>query len=128
MLGNNQSVVLNTIVPSSILKKKHNSLAYHWAREAIAAQIIAFCHIDSKENIAEVSMKPLPPGKFYDLIQPVLFRIPVNHKEAQSNEWPIHVAKFFLYWISEEWVVMSQNGTLEIVVKNGWGLLKGEQC
>jgi hypothetical protein len=29
MLGNNQSVVLNTIVPSSILKKKHNSLAYH---------------------------------------------------------------------------------------------------
>ena len=29
MLGDNQSVVLSTSVPSSILKKKHNSIAYH---------------------------------------------------------------------------------------------------
>jgi hypothetical protein len=29
MLGNNMSVVLNTTLPSSMLKKKHNAIAYH---------------------------------------------------------------------------------------------------
>ena len=29
MLGDNQSVVLNTMIPSSMLKKKHNAIAYH---------------------------------------------------------------------------------------------------
>jgi hypothetical protein len=29
MLGNNMSVVLNTSVPSSALKKKHNAISYH---------------------------------------------------------------------------------------------------
>ena len=43
MFGDNMSVVLNTTVPSSILKKKHNSIAYHIVREAIAA---GFCSLD----------------------------------------------------------------------------------
>jgi hypothetical protein len=29
MLGNNMSVVINTSVPSSVLKKKYNAVAYH---------------------------------------------------------------------------------------------------
>jgi hypothetical protein len=29
LLGNNNSVVLNTSVPSSVLKKKHHACAYH---------------------------------------------------------------------------------------------------
>jgi hypothetical protein len=29
MLGDNMSVVLNSSVPSSVLKKKHNAIAYH---------------------------------------------------------------------------------------------------
>jgi hypothetical protein len=39
MLGDNMSVVLNTIVPSIVLKKKHNAIAYHLVREAIAARL-----------------------------------------------------------------------------------------
>ena len=35
MLGDNMFVVLNTSVPSSLLKKKHNVLAHHCVREAI---------------------------------------------------------------------------------------------
>jgi hypothetical protein len=35
MSGDSMSVVLNTKVPSSVLKKKHNSIAYHRVREAI---------------------------------------------------------------------------------------------
>jgi hypothetical protein len=42
MLGDNMSVVLNTTVPSSVLKKKHNATAYHHVREAIAARIFRF--------------------------------------------------------------------------------------
>jgi len=38
MLGDNNSVVLNTSVPSSMLKKKHHAYAYHQVREAIAGK------------------------------------------------------------------------------------------
>ena len=54
MYGDNQSVVLNTTVPSSVLKKKHHACAYHRVREAIAAKILIFKHIPSKENLANV--------------------------------------------------------------------------
>jgi hypothetical protein len=49
MLGDNMSVVLNTTVPSSFLKKKHNAIAYHRVREAIAARIMRFAYIKSKK-------------------------------------------------------------------------------
>jgi hypothetical protein len=39
MLGDNMSVVLNTIVPSSVLKKKYNAITYHLIREAIAVRL-----------------------------------------------------------------------------------------
>jgi hypothetical protein len=51
MLGDNMSVVLSTIVPSSVLKKKHNAIAYHSVREAIAARIMRFAYIKSEENV-----------------------------------------------------------------------------
>jgi hypothetical protein len=40
MLGDNMSVVLNTKVPSSVLKKKRNAIAYHRVREANTARIM----------------------------------------------------------------------------------------
>ena len=36
----NKSVVTNSTVPTSTLKKKHNSIAYHRVREAVAAGIL----------------------------------------------------------------------------------------
>jgi hypothetical protein len=48
MLGDNMSVVLNTTVPSSVLKKKHDAIAYHHVREAIAARIMRFAYIKSE--------------------------------------------------------------------------------
>ena len=44
MLGDNNSMVLNTSVPSSVLKKKHHACAYHVC-EAIAGGIVNFVHI-----------------------------------------------------------------------------------
>ena len=39
------SVVINMQFPSSNLKKKHNAVAYHRCREAVAAGIIRVGHI-----------------------------------------------------------------------------------
>jgi hypothetical protein len=58
MLADNMSVVLNTTVPSSVLKKKHNSIANHRVREAIAARIMIFAYIKSEENVSDVLTKP----------------------------------------------------------------------
>jgi hypothetical protein len=44
MLADNMSVVLNTTVPSSVLKKKHNTTAYHCVRKATTERIIKFFH------------------------------------------------------------------------------------
>ena len=76
MLRNNHSVVLNTTVPSSTLKKKHNACAYHRVREAIAAKILRFAHIASNENYADVLTKALSPKMFRELVAPVLFLKP----------------------------------------------------
>jgi hypothetical protein len=48
MLGDNMSVVLDTTVSSSILKKNHNAIAYHREREAIAASMMRFASIKSE--------------------------------------------------------------------------------
>jgi hypothetical protein len=48
MFGDNKLVAIKTTIPSSQLKKKHNSIVYHRVGEAIAAKIINFFHIRSE--------------------------------------------------------------------------------
>ena len=78
LLGDNMSVVINTTLPSSQLKKKHNAVAYHCVREAIAAGIIRFAHVDSKDNIADIMTKSVDKETFYKLTKLCLFRVPHN--------------------------------------------------
>jgi hypothetical protein len=80
MLGDNMSVVLNTIVLSSVLKKKHNAIAYQRVREAIAARIMRFAYIKSEENVSDVLTKPLSNEKFHYLMKRWLFRVPEKDK------------------------------------------------
>ena len=42
LLGDNRSVVTSSTLPHSTLCKRHNILAYHRVREAIASKIIAY--------------------------------------------------------------------------------------
>jgi hypothetical protein len=58
MLGDTMSVVLRTTVPSSVLKKNDNAIAYHCVREAIAARIMRFAYIKSEEYVSDVLTKP----------------------------------------------------------------------
>jgi hypothetical protein len=80
MLGDNKSVVLNTTFSSSVLKKKHNAIAYHRVREAIAARIMRFAYIKSEENVGDVLTKPLSNEKFHYLMKSCLFRVPETNK------------------------------------------------
>ena len=56
----NNSVVLNSSNVESKLNKKNNSLAYHYTRWSVAAEIIRVAWIDGKENLADVFTKILP--------------------------------------------------------------------
>jgi hypothetical protein len=76
MLGDNMSAVLNTTVPSSVLKKKHNAIAYHRVSEAIAARIMRFSYIKSEENFSDVLSKPLSNEKFHYLMKSWLSCVP----------------------------------------------------
>jgi hypothetical protein len=44
LVGDNMSVVLNTTIPSSSLKKKHLACSYHRVREAIAGGFVNYGH------------------------------------------------------------------------------------
>jgi hypothetical protein len=85
MLGDNNSVVMNTTIPSSVLKKKHNAIAYHRVREACAANIIRFVHIPTETNYADILTKPLGSEKFYTLVRPLLFRNPKEKRPIVSK-------------------------------------------
>lgn len=78
MLGDNNSVVLNCSMPSSVLKKKHNACSYHRVREAIAAGILKFTHIPSESNYADILTKALSSATFHQLVKPLLFRVPAT--------------------------------------------------
>jgi dTDP-glucose pyrophosphorylase len=82
MLGDNMSMVLNTSVPSSVLKKKHNAIALHRVREAIAAKVIRFADGKSDENVSDILTKPLSNEKSHYLVKNWLLRVPEIKNES----------------------------------------------
>ena len=67
------SVVINSTIPTSPLKKKHNAIAYHRVREAIAAGIIRVANVKSEENLADAFTKPLSGVKLRYLMSRILW-------------------------------------------------------
>ena len=61
--GDNQSVLANTSIPDSVLKKKSQSLAYHYVREGCARNEWLTTYISTNENMADLLTKPLPFGE-----------------------------------------------------------------
>ena len=57
VLCDNESVVKNVKRPESSCKKKHNSVAYHKARESIAAGIIRVAKESGLSNLADILTK-----------------------------------------------------------------------
>ena len=72
--GDNMSVIHNTSKPESTLRKKANSVCYHYIREAVAADECRTGHISTHENCADIATKPLPNGEKRDrLVGKVLY-------------------------------------------------------
>jgi hypothetical protein len=73
MFGDNQSVITQSTIPHSVLTKRHNALAYHRVREAVAGGVIHFLKIDGKQNIADCLTKFLTHAMLWPMIEPLLF-------------------------------------------------------
>ena len=61
--GNNQSVLANTTIPDSTLKKKSQSIAYHFVREGAARDEWRTAYVNTNDNESDLLTKPLPDGK-----------------------------------------------------------------
>jgi len=57
ILCDNQSVVTNSSVPTSVLNKRHNAICYHRIREAQAAGMIRVGWIEGEKNVADLFTK-----------------------------------------------------------------------
>ena len=69
MYCDNEGVVKNTTRPESPCKKKHNSVAYHKARESIAAGTIRIAKESGKTNIADLFTKLMGGQTFTNMVQ-----------------------------------------------------------
>jgi hypothetical protein len=69
----NASVVQNSTAPESTLKKRHNAIAYHQAREAQAAGIIQVAWENGDTQIADLLTKLMPGPWLKELIGYVLW-------------------------------------------------------
>ena len=61
--GDNQSVLANTSIPESVLKRKNQSIAYHFVREGVAQDEWQTSYINTKYNGADLLTKLLPNGE-----------------------------------------------------------------
>ena len=61
--GDNQSVLANTSIPESQLKKKSQSIAYHFVREGVARDEWRTAYVNTHENESDLLTKPLPYGE-----------------------------------------------------------------
>jgi len=69
----NDSVVKNTSIPTSLLAKKHNSVNYHIIRESAAAGILRVAKIPTEYNYSDALTKILPLFKRIRLLNPLLY-------------------------------------------------------
>jgi hypothetical protein len=69
----NESVVKNSTAPESTLKKRHNAIAYHRAREAQAAGIIRVAWESGDTQIGDLLTKLMPGPRLKELVGYVLW-------------------------------------------------------
>ena len=60
LYGDNQSVLCNTCIPDSTLKKKNHAIAYHFVRELVAKEEWVTVYIKSENNAADTLTKTIP--------------------------------------------------------------------
>lgn len=71
--ADNMSVVVNTSVPESMLKKKSNSIAYHYMQERAASGAVEVHYESTKTNLADMLTKIQPGHVRKELVSKVLY-------------------------------------------------------
>ena len=84
LFGDNQSMIMNTTVPGSALKKRHSAVAYHRIREAVASSIVNIIHCRSETNLSDILTKPLGPQTFQRMVKHEKF------PPRLMNEWELN--------------------------------------
>ena len=79
MFGDNRSVVTSATLPHSTLSKRHNILAFHQVREAVAAKIMDFHWIKSEYNLSDMFSKHWEHNKIFPMIQSYLLLVDPSH-------------------------------------------------
>ena len=72
LFGDNRAVC-DAALPHSKLTKRHNALNWHRIREAIAAKILRFIHIEGKTNPSDILSKHCGYAAGWPVIRPLLF-------------------------------------------------------
>jgi hypothetical protein len=81
--GDNQSVLANTTIPNSTLKKKNQSICYHFVREGVARDEWRTSYVNTHDNTADLLTKQLPSGeKRKGFVRKLLHHI---HSVATTN-------------------------------------------
>ena len=90
LFGDNRSVVTSATLPhSTSLTKRHNILAFHRIREAIAAKLVAFYWIQSAYNLGDMVSKHWDHPTVYPMILKLLIsrgNITLIPKEATQEK------------------------------------------
>ena len=73
--GDNQSVLANTTIPDSTLKKKSQSICYHFVREGVARDEWRTTYINTNDNEADLLTKILGGEKRRKFVQNILHHI-----------------------------------------------------
>ena len=73
--GDNKSVLTNSSIPDSVLKKKSNSIAYHFVREGNYSGEWMVTDIKSEDNVADMLTKPLSAIKRQRLLGMVMHHL-----------------------------------------------------
>ncbi len=82
----NSSVVISSTLPASTLKKKHNSIAYHCVREAIASKIIRIAWVQSGKDLADRLTKPLNGPALHSLCERIFYLSSMEDKETETSQ------------------------------------------
>ena len=73
LFGDNGSVVTSSSVPDSPLRKRHQALAYHYTREAIASGAVDFRHLPGPLNPADILSKHWGYAQVWPMLKTVMF-------------------------------------------------------
>lgn len=85
LFGDNKSMITNTSLPHSTLKKRSNANAYHRVREAVAAGIVSIVHCNTKYNLSDIGTKALGGPAHQFLLQNQNFPPASSAGECQTG-------------------------------------------